>query len=151
MKHGRQHGERVFRADAGDDFGRRIECDAELALHEAGDRFAEGGDAVVGVATVFGLVDLLGHAAADDLGGHLVVLADAEVEQLAVGMVGERFALGALDFLELVDGGAFAVVGTADAVGEEFLEVGIRHKYSLDNKLLIANGDPHALARGNPR
>ena len=92
--------------------------DVELALHEAGDRFAEGGDAVVGVAAVFGLVDFLGHAAADGLGGHGVVFADAEVEELALGVVGERFAFGALDLFELVDGGAFAVVGAADAVCE---------------------------------
>ena len=102
--------------------------DVELALHEAGDGFAEGGDAVVGVAAVFGLVDLLGHAAADELGGHGVVFADAEVEELALGMVGERLALGALDLLELVDRGAFAVVGAADAVGEERLEVGVAHR-----------------------
>ena len=108
-----------FEPMQGHDFGRRVEGDAVLALHEAGDRFAEGGDAVVGVAAVFGLVDFLGHAAADDLGGHLVVLADAEVEQLALGMIGERLALGPLDLLELVDGGAFAVVGAADAVGEQ--------------------------------
>ena len=105
----------------------RVEGDAVLALHEAGGRLAEGGDAVVGVAAVFGLVDFLGHAAADDLGGHLVVLADAEVEQLALGMVGERLAFGALDLFELVDGGAFAVVGAADAVGEQRLEVGVGH------------------------
>ena len=117
----------VFRADAVVDFGRRVERDAELALHEAGGRLLEGGDAVVGVAAVLGLVDLLGHAAADDLGGHRVVLADAEVEQLALGMVGQRLALGPLDLLELVDRGAFAVVGAADAVGEQRLEVGVGH------------------------
>ena len=32
--------------------------DAETALHEAGGGFLEGGDAVVGVAAVLGLVDL---------------------------------------------------------------------------------------------
>ena len=124
---GRQHREGVFGADAGDDFGRRIERDVVLALHEAGGRLAEGGDAVVGVAAVLGLVDFLGHAAADDLGGHFVVFADAEIEELAVGKIGERFALGALDLFELVDRGAFAVVCAADAFGEEFLEVGVAH------------------------
>ena len=90
MNDGRQHGEGVFRADAGDDFGWRVERDVVFALHEAGGGLAEGGDAVVGVAAVLGLVDFLGHAAADDLGGHLVVFADAEIEELAVGEIGER-------------------------------------------------------------
>src|SRR5262249_50243897 len=57
--------------------------------------------------------------------GHVVVLADAEVEELAFGVFGEGLALGALDLLELVDLGALAVVGAADAVGEEGLEPGV--------------------------
>ena len=93
-----------------------------------GNGFAEGGDAVVGVAAVFGFVDLLGHAAADGLGGHGVVFADAEIEELPLGVVGERFTFGALDFFKLVDGGAFAVVGAADSVCEERLEVGVGHR-----------------------
>ncbi len=96
----------------------RIELDAELALHEAGRRLLEGRDAVVGVAAVFRLVDLVGHDAADVGGGHLVVLADAEVDQFPLGMIGQGLPLGPLDLLELVDLGAFAVVGAADAVGE---------------------------------
>ena len=38
---GRQHGQRRLRADAVVDLGRRIERDAELALHEPGDRLLE--------------------------------------------------------------------------------------------------------------
>ena len=45
----------------------RIELDVELPLHEAGGRLLERGDAVVGVAAVLRLVDLLGHHAADRL------------------------------------------------------------------------------------
>ncbi len=86
---GWQHSEGIFGADARADFGRRVEVDAVFALHEAGRRFAEGGNAVVGVAAVFGFVDFLAHAAADDFGGHRVVFADAEVEQLPFGMVSE--------------------------------------------------------------
>ena len=96
-------------------------------LHERGDRFVEAGVAVVGVAAVFGLVDLFGHAAADGLGGHGVVFADAEVEELALGIIGQGLAFGALDLFELVDFGAFAVVDAADAVGEQGLEVGVGH------------------------
>ena len=86
-------------------------CDAELPLHQPRRRLLERGDAVVGVAAVLGLVDLLGHDAADRLGGHLVVLADAEVDQPPLGMLGQGLPLGPLDLLELVDFGAFAVVG----------------------------------------
>ncbi len=40
-------------------------------------------------------------------------------------MGGEDGPLGALDLLELVDLGALAVVGAADAIGEQGLEPGI--------------------------
>ena len=85
------------------------------------------GDAVVGIAAVLRLVDLLGHHAADALRRHRVVLADAEVEQLPLRVVGQRLPLGPLDLLELVDRGAFAVTGPADAVGEQALEIGVGH------------------------
>ena len=80
-----------------------------------------------GVAAVGGDVDLLRHPLADLLVGHAVVFADAEVEQLPLGMIGEGLTLGPLDLLELVDGGRLAVLGAADAVGEELLEVGVGH------------------------
>ncbi len=124
---GRDHGERGLRADAVVHLGRGIERHAEEALHEARGGFLEGGDPVVGIAAVLGLRDLLGHAAADRLGRHRVVLADAEVDERALGVVGECLALGALDLLELVDVGALAVLRPADALGEERLEVGIAH------------------------
>ena len=79
--------------------------------HEPRGRLLERRDAVVGVAAVLRLVDLLGHDAADRGVGHLVVLADAEIEQLPLGMLGQGLPLGPLDLLELVDFGAFAVVG----------------------------------------
>ena len=50
---------------------------------------------------------------------------------LPLGMVGQRLALGPLDLLELVDRGAFAVIGPADAVGEQRLEVGVGHGNTL--------------------
>jgi hypothetical protein len=64
---------------------------------------------------------------ADALGRHRVVLADAEVDERPLGMVGQRLALRALDLLELVDVGALAVRRAADAVREQALEVGIAH------------------------
>ncbi len=84
MKQAGKHREGRLRADAVVDFAGRVERHAVLALHEAGHRLFEHGRAIVGVAAVFRLVDFIGHAAADDLRGHFVVLADAEVEQLAI-------------------------------------------------------------------
>ena len=43
---------------------------------------------------------------------------------------------GALDLLKLVDGGGFAVLIAADALGEEFLDVGIAHV--VDDFRLVA-------------
>ena len=88
----------------------RIEFHLELALHEAGDGLFEGGNAVVGITAVFRLVDLGGHHAANVGGGHFVVLADAEIDQLPLGVFGQGLPLRPLDLLELVDLGALAVV-----------------------------------------
>ena len=126
-EHRRQHRQGRLRADAVVDFRDRIEPHFELPLHEPGRRLLEGGDAVVGVAAVLGLVDLLGHDAADRLGGHLVVLADAEVEQTPLGVLGQGLPLGPLDLLELVDFRAFAVAAAADPLGEEMLKIGVAH------------------------
>ena len=52
----------------------------------AGGGLLEGCDAVVGVAAVFELVDLALEHLADQRIGHVVVFADAEVEQSALGM-----------------------------------------------------------------
>src|SRR5262249_51799522 len=109
--------------------GLGIEPDPEEALHEARRGLLERRDAVVGVAAVLGLVDLRGHGAANQLGRHAVVLADAEIDQRTLGMGGERLALGTLDLLELVDLGALAVAGATDAVGEHGLEVGVAHRH----------------------
>ena len=59
--------------------------------------------------------------------GHVVVLADAEIDQLPLGMFGQGLAFRPLDLFELIDLAALAVVGAADAVGEELLEIGIAH------------------------
>ena len=99
--------------------------DAEDLLHEAGGGLLEGGDAVVGVAAVFDLVRLALEHVAHQRIGHVVVFADAEVEQPAFRVGGQGGALGPLDLLELVDLVALAVVGAADAVGEQRLEPGV--------------------------
>src|SRR5262249_50836132 len=57
--------------------------------------------------------------------GHLVILADAEVEERALGMLGKGLPLGALDLLELVDFSPLAVVGPTNALGKEGLEPGV--------------------------
>ena len=100
---------------------------AEFPLHEPRRRVLERLDAVVGVAAILRPIDLLGHHAADRRIGHVVVLADAEIDQFSLGMLGQRFPLGPLDLLELVNLGAFSVVGAADALGEELLKVGVAH------------------------
>ena len=42
-------------------------------------------------------------------------------------MLGQGLALGALDLLELVDLGSFAVVDATDSIGEQFLEIWVAH------------------------
>ena len=123
----------------------------KIRLHEAGGGFLEGGDAVVGVAAVFELVDLALERVAHQRIGHVVVFADAEVEQLAFGMGGQGGALGPLDLLELVDLGALAVVDAADAVGEQRLEPGIGGVVLMDagaSDWVFQAGEPAALAAG---
>ena len=122
---GRQHGQGGLGADGVVDFGFGIERDAEDLLHEIGGRFLEGGDAVVGVAAIFEPVDLALAGLADERIGHVVVFADAEIEQGAFGMGGQDGPLGPFDLLELVNFGALAVIGAADAVGEQGLKPGI--------------------------
>jgi len=41
-------------------------------------------------------------------------------------MFGQGLPLGPLDLLELIDFGAFAVIGAADALGEQLLEIGVQ-------------------------
>ena len=107
------------------DFGDGVERDAKLPLHEGGDGLLVLRDAVVGVAAVLGAVDLLVHHRSDSFRGHLVVLADPEVEHPPFRMVGDGLTLGPLDELELVDLVPLAVLGPADAGGETVLEPGI--------------------------
>jgi hypothetical protein len=132
------------------DLRRRIKGYAVLPLHEPGDRLLERRRAVVGVAAVFGLAELLDQGAADALVGDAVVLADAEVEKLPLGMLGEGLAFGALDLLELVDGGGLAVLGAADAVGEQTLEVGVGpgERTEVRGQRSEVKGDSEGFCRG---
>ena len=119
-----EHREGGLGADGVVDLGRRVEvCHAEEARHVGGGGFLEGGDAVVGVAAVFGVVDGFLQGLADGARRHLVGLADAEVQHLTLGMRLAGGTLGALDLLEFVDGGVLAEGGAADAVGEKGLDV----------------------------
>ena len=81
-----------------------------------------------------------GQGLADVCRGHVVVFADAEIEQLAIGVCGQSGAFGSFDFLELVDGGAFAVVGTADAVGKQRLKPRIRRGTRHSRSFLKSSG-----------
>jgi hypothetical protein len=109
------------------DLGSRVEIDAEIPLQVAGGGLFVFVDAVVGVAAVFDLVELCDHGMTHRLRSHLVVLADAEIHQRTVRKISQGRALGALDLLELVNGGGFPVVLAADALGEQFLDVRLAH------------------------
>jgi hypothetical protein len=107
------------------DFRHRVELDAELPLHELGGRVPVLLDAVVGVAAVLDAIGGRLQRLADDRVRHIVVLADAEIEELAFGVFGQRLPLRPLDLLELVDLGPLAVVRSSDALGKERLKPGI--------------------------
>lgn len=107
--------------------GRRINLDIKEPLHEARDRFLKFGRSVIRIASVLGFVNLLGHDGPNRLVGHLVILADPKVNQLPLGMLGQRFPLGSFDLFELIDFGIFTVVHTADPLGKHFLKVRVGH------------------------
>src|SRR5262249_20843555 len=100
---GRQHGQGGLGADGVIDLRLRIEGNAKDLLHEAGGRLFEGSDTIVGIAPVFQLVDLALADFTDQGIGHVVVFADAKVEQGPLGMGGQYSPLGAFDLLELVN------------------------------------------------
>ncbi len=102
-----------------------IELNAKLPSHEAGDRLLEGRNPIVGVAAVLRLVDLVPHYGPHALRGHLVIFANAEVEDCAVGIVGHRLPLGPLNLLKLVDLRSFSVAHSTDAVGKMALKPGV--------------------------
>ena len=87
-KRGRQHRQGRLRTNAVVHFGRRIEPDVEIALHEARDGFFVVANAVVGVAAVLRLINFASHDCPHAFGGHFVVFADAEIDEHALGMVG---------------------------------------------------------------
>jgi hypothetical protein len=104
---------------------RGIQADVEDFLHEVGGGFLERRDAVVCIAAIFHLIHFALQDLSDERVSHVVIFADAEVQQAALGMGGQGGSLGALDLLEFVDLGALAIVGAAEPLGKEFLEPGI--------------------------
>ena len=107
------------------DLANRVQTYAEHLLHETGRRFLEGGNAVVGVASVVELVHFALEGVADNRIRHLVVFTDAEVEQAPFGMRLQGGAFGTLDLFELVDLGPLAIAATTDTLGKKLLEPGI--------------------------
>src|SRR3954467_8487033 len=98
------------------------------AFHVTGGGLFQCVVAVVGIAAVFGFGSFLVEFS-DNFGeGHFVGFAYAHVDDFGAGICGEGGALGAFDFFELIDGGGLAVLLPADAVGEEILNVRVRHK-----------------------
>ena len=120
------------------DFRHRIERDAELALHELGDGILVCLNAVVGIAAIFELVDFALKRFAYNGRGHVVVFADAEIQELAFRMSSQCRPFGSFDLLELVDLGAFAVIRAAHALGEHRLKPGIGR--SIGHCNVLRNG-----------
>jgi hypothetical protein len=77
------------------------------------------------ITAILGLIDLMSHHLTYSWRGQGIVFTDAEVEQLTLGVIAQCLPLGAFDLLELIDLCVFTIVRTADALGEELLEVGI--------------------------
>ena len=148
MKHGGQHRQGRLGADGVVDLRGRVERDAEDLLHEAGRGFLEGRDAVVGVAAVFELVDLALERLARTSGSAMSSFSPMpKSSRRRSGWAASDGSLGPLDLLELVDLGALAVVGAADAVGEQGLEPGVGgggHRSSSPNSPLKKGSDPRS-------
>src|SRR5688572_3753207 len=96
------------------DLADRIELDSKPPLHKTRRRLFEGCYAVISIAAILRPIDLGSHSRPNRLGGHAVILTDAEVDQWAVWIVGQRLAFSPLDLFELVDVGPFAIAGTTD-------------------------------------
>ena len=115
----RQNGERRLAANGVEHFRVGVDAaDAADVVDEPGGGFLERLAAVIGVTAVSWVLGLLvefGH----DLGErHFVRFADAHVDDLGAGVGLKHGVFGALDLLEFVDGGVFAVVDAADTFRE---------------------------------
>src|SRR5262249_57502513 len=86
---GREHGVGRLRPDAVTDLRYRVEGDTELPFHERGGRLLVRGDAVVRLAAVLDPVPLPRDLRPHRRRGHLVVFADAGIEEVDVRPVGE--------------------------------------------------------------
>ena len=124
----RQQGQDRLGADAVDHLACRVDAGHAVDVgHVAGGGILENLYAVVGVAAVFGLARL-GAQHLDHLGrGHPVGFADAEVNELYVGVGGQSGLLGPLDLLELVQDRVLAELVAADAGGEKLLDIAFVH------------------------
>ncbi len=117
-KTSRQHCQRRLTTDAVIDFRRRVQRHAKATLHETRGGLFVFRNAIVRVAAILRLVDFCGQLISNAFGGHRIVLADAEIDQTAIGIVGECLSLGTLDLLELVDLRTFSVLCAADTISE---------------------------------
>ena len=125
---GGQNGKRRLAADGVQYFGFGIDAaHAANSLQITGRRFLQNGVSVVGVAAVFGAAGFFAQFRDGFGAGHFVRLAHAQVNDFRAGMSGEGGPFGALDFLELVNGGGFPVILPADARGKQVLQECVRH------------------------
>lgn len=91
--------------------------------HIASGGLFKGEDTVIGVATIFGVIDGFFEGGADGAWGDLVGLTDAEIEHFAVRESGEGGGFGAFNLFELIDLVLEAEGGATDTLSEEGLEV----------------------------
>ena len=117
------------------DFGDGIEVNIENFLHEPCSSFFVGSDAIICVASVFNFIDLSFQEVSNEGGSHVVIFANAEIEELAFWVGSKCCALSSFDFFELVDFGGFPIVCATDTICEKRLKPRICAAHSAsDNK-----------------
>src|SRR5262245_56941494 len=107
-----------------DDFGVGIDSrDATNFVEVSGRGLLQHHIAVVGVATILRFSSLLAELVDDNGKRHFIGLSDAHVDDFGARMSGHGGALGALNFLEFINGSRLAVLASANAVGKQVLNV----------------------------
>ena len=119
-----QDRERRLAADRVQHFGLRVDAlDAAHPFQVTGRRLFQDRVAVVRVTAVLRLARFRAQLLDHFREGHLVRLADAQVNDFRAGMGGHGGAFGAFDLLELVDRLRLAVLAAANPLRKKALNV----------------------------